>query len=86
MSEVIGVLPVEGEYEGHSYHKLNLHVAEPMAARDGHGQTVSIHRLNWDVAQDLLAECGGNLELLIGRRIEVYYNKFKKPVKVDILA
>lgn len=86
MSEIIGVLPVEGEYEGHAYHKLNLHVATPMSARDGHGQSVLIHRLNWDVAEGLLTDCAGNLENLIGRRVEVYYNMFKKPVKVELLG
>ncbi|GEM_PF-6789135 len=81
---IIGCQTLSGTYEGHEYNKLKLHcMKDPDKNTIGNG--VEIISLNMSDCADLLKSVGGELNGLIGKRIDVYYNQYRKPSKVDIL-
>lgn len=83
--EILGVSEREGVFEGHAYHNLYLHTAEPFNPDYGYGQKVEFHKVRWSDCVSLFEVAGSNLMDLIGRRVVLNYNKYGNVSSVTIV-
>lgn len=86
MKEILGVSEKSGVYEGRDYHNLYLHTAEPFGSPEyGYGQRVEFHKVKFSNASSLVEASKGTLSNLIGRYVELNYNKYGNLTNVVIV-
>lgn len=84
MYTILGVNTSAGQYEGHDYNKIKLYCQGQFDAKWTNAVGVSVDVISVDAErmQTVIADLGGNLKNLLGKQIDVYYNRYGKPDKI----
>lgn len=85
MLQVVGVQEVRGEYEGRPYHNYRIHCFDGNA-KGVVGNAVTFFSIKAVRFENVLQLYKGKLEDFIGAGIEVYYDQYRRPLKVDIVG
>lgn len=81
--EIIGVQRSTGTYEGKAFAGYRLFLTGTKS--NVTGKTCETHYLKDDVADPLMKACGGILDDLIGKNVELYFNQYHKVAKVEVM-
>lgn len=86
MKKIVGIKEQFGEYEDRPYHNIYFHCAEEFDKDKSSGLETSVIKVKYDILTESFGKALNTSEIfsLIGKIIEVYYDKYQSVKLVDI--
>lgn len=79
---VVGVLESKGVYEGYPYDNVLLHCAKEIVEGKGYGSFTEVVKVKRNLFSNVVL---ANLEVLVGKKVSVAYDKAGKVEEVEVL-
>ncbi len=79
---IVGITTSCGEYKGIAYNKLVFHTLSPLTRSDSFGEECVRNSINITDCGQVLSAVSGEIQKLIGREVDIFYNRYGKPTSI----